>query len=259
MAGDQQAALIGQACFEPGMIKSTYGTGCFALMNIGETFKASQNRLLTTTAYRLNGQTTYALEGSIFTAGAAVQWLRDNLGLFADATDSEALAHSVPDNNHVYFVPAFTGLGAPYWEPHARAAITGLSRESTAAHITRAALEAQGYQSRDLIDAMKADCGKDWDIRTIRADGGLANNAFVCQFLADILGCDVEVPAVTETTAWGAAALAGLQCGLFGGLEDIARHWTAAKRYSPQMDETERQALYEGWNSAVNMLLKGIS
>jgi len=259
MAGDQHAALIGQACFKPGMVKSTYGTGCFVLMNIGSTFKTSQNRLLTTPAYRLNGEITYALEGSIFTAGAAIQWLRDNLGLFDDVAQSEALARSVPDNNQVYFVPAFTGLGAPYWEPEARAMITGLSRESTGAHITRAALEAQGYQSRDLMEAMKADSGATHTINLIRADGGLVANEFMCQFLADMLDRTVEIPAVTETTAWGAAVLAGLQCGVFSGLEVIAQSWAPARRYTSQIQNPERQALYKAWRTAVHSTLQGVN
>ncbi|SFQ11049.1 glycerol kinase [Nitrosomonas cryotolerans] len=253
MAGDQQAALIGQACFKEGMIKSTYGTGCFALMNIGTHFKRSQNRLLTTVGYRLNGQVTYVLEGSIFIAGAALQWLRDGLGLFTDATESEALALSVADNNGVYFVPAFTGLGAPYWQPAARGLITGLGRESTAAHLTRAALEAQGYQTRDLMDAMCRDSGVDPSF--IRIDGGLVANEFVCQFLADMLDKPIEIPQVTESTAWGAAALAGLQAGVFNGLSDIAGHWSAARRYAPQMDATQRAALYKGWKNAIQKVL----
>ncbi len=253
MAGDQQAALIGQACFEEGMIKSTYGTGCFALMNIGTHFKRSQNRLLTTIGYRLNGQVTYVLEGSIFIAGAALQWLRDGLGLFTNAAESEALALSVADNNGVYFVPAFTGLGAPYWQPAARGLITGLGRESTAAHLTRAALEAQGYQTRDLMDAMCRDSGVDPSF--IRIDGGLVANEFVCQFLADMLDKPIAIPQVTECTAWGAAALAGLQAGVFNGLSDIASHWSAARRYAPQMDATQRAALYEGWKNAIQKVL----
>ncbi|MEH6466154.1 MAG: glycerol kinase GlpK [Porticoccus sp.] len=252
MAGDQQAALIGQGCFKPGMVKSTYGTGCFALMNIGPECKQSQNRLLTTVAYRVNGQITYAIEGSIFTAGAAIQWLRDGLGLFDDAKESEVLATSVMDNNEVYFVPAFTGLGAPYWCPDARAMIMGLSRESTQAHIVRAALEAQAYQTLDLMGAMQADGGHTPDV--IRADGGLVANKFMCQFLADMLGISIEVPKVAETTAWGAAALAGVQVGVFSGVEDIARHWEADKCYRPQMDALQRDRLYAGWKKAVGML-----
>ena len=250
MAGDQQAALIGQACFEPGMVKSTYGTGCFALINAGRTFKASKNRLLTTPAYRLDGTMTYAIEGSIFVAGAAIQWLRDGLGLFKDAAESEALATSVPDNNGVYFVPAFTGLGAPYWEPNAKALITGLSRESTAAHITRAALEAQAYQTLDLMAAMEDDSGETPAV--IRADGGLVANAFMCQFLADMLDKPVELPKVTEATAWGAACLAGLHTGVFSDLEDISERWMVDKTYTPDMDSHERDRLFKGWQAAIN-------
>ena len=253
MAGDQQAALIGQGCFKPGMIKSTYGTGCFALMNIGGEFKQSQNRLLTTVAYRVNGEITYAVEGSIFVAGAAIQWLRDGLEVFSDAKESEALATSVEDNNEVYFVPAFTGLGAPYWQPDARAIITGMSRESTKAHIVRAALEAQAYQTLDLLGAMEKDGGFEADV--IRADGGLVANEFVCQFLADMTGRAVEVPKVAETTAWGAAVLAGIQSSVFSDLEDSAAQWSADRRYAPQMDEITREALYNGWKAAIDKLL----
>ncbi|MGH1398906.1 MAG: glycerol kinase GlpK [Alphaproteobacteria bacterium] len=253
MVGDQQAALIGQGCFERGMVKSTYGTGCFALMNVGEVFKPSQNRLLTTVGYRLGGQVTYAIEGSIFIAGAAVQWLRDNLGVIENAAQSEALARSVPDNNDVYFVPAFTGLGAPYWRPDARAMICGLSRESRKAHIARAALEAQGFQTRDLMDAMAKDSGFPVDV--IRADGGLVANGFMCQFLADMVGARIDVPRVHEATAWGAAALAGMQAGVFDGLGDIAALWDCEKAYQPEMQDDDRAALYEGWTRAVGMLL----
>ncbi len=249
MAGDQQAALIGQACFKTGMVKSTYGTGCFALMNIGDRFRVSQNRLLTTQAYRLNGQSTYAIEGSIFVAGAAVQWLRDGLRLFPRAGESEALAVSVPDTNGVYFVPAFTGLGAPYWNPHARAAVMGLTRETTAAHITRATLEAQAYQTLDLMTAMKADTGAAPEV--VRADGGLVANRFVCQFIADMLDTPLDIPEVTETTALGAAYLAGLQVGLYQGLDDIAARWQSARRHRPAMTAQTRESLYKGWQRAV--------
>lgn len=227
IAGDQQAALIGQGCLKPGMVKSTYGTGCFALMNIGPTFKRSENRLLTTVAYRINGEITYAIEGSIFVAGAAVQWLRDGLGLFDNAAESEALATSVPDSNEVYFVPAFTGLGAPYWRPDARASITGMSRDTAKAHIVRAALEAQAYQTLDLMSAMEKDGGHTADV--LRVDGGLAANEFVCQFLADMLQKPVEVPKVREATAWGAAALAGVQVGVFESLRRLVHNGGSRK------------------------------
>ncbi|MCB1532156.1 MAG: glycerol kinase GlpK [Alphaproteobacteria bacterium] len=252
IAGDQQAALIGQGCFEHGMVKSTYGTGCFALMNVGSDFKQSENRLLTTAGYRLDGKMTYALEGSIFIAGAAVQWLRDNMNFFDDAKESEALARSVDDHNGVYFVPAFTGLGAPYWNPEARGLIMGLGRESTKAHITRAALEAQAYQTKDLMAAMQADSGVKPAV--IRADGGLVGNEFVCQFLADMLDIPLERPQITEATAWGAACLAGLQVGVFSSLEDISARWKLDKRYEPSMDPQERETLYKGWSDAVNLI-----
>jgi len=253
MAGDQHAAVIGQACFDKGMVKSTYGTGCFALMNIGAEFKASQNRLLTTIAYQFDGKPVYAIEGAIFVAGAAVQWLRDNLGLIENSSETEAIAQSVDDTNEVYFVPAFTGLGAPYWEPNAKAAIMGLSRESNKAHIIRAALEAQGYQTLDLMDAFKGDSGA--AIEALRIDGGLAANEFVCQFLADMLGVRVDVPKITETTALGAAYLAGLSAGIYGGLEDITTNWQRIRSYEPNVSAEKRAALYAGWQAAVKKVL----
>lgn len=253
MAGDQQAAVIGQACFEPGMIKSTYGTGCFALINIGPEFKASANRLLTTVAYKINGELSYAIEGSIFVAGAAVQWLRDNVNFFENAAESESLALSVPDANGVYFVPAFTGLGAPHWDANARAAVFGLTRESTKAHITRAVLEAQAYQTRDLMGAMEKDGGQKPEI--IRVDGGLVANHFVCQFLADILDTPVEVPENAETTALGAAYLAGLGAGVFKDLGDISTKWKQARRYDPKIDQEKREALYQEWKDCVRRIL----
>lgn len=253
IAGDQHAAVIGQACFDPGMVKSTYGTGCFALMNIGPKFKKSKNKLLTTTAYRFNGETTYAIEGAIFVAGAAMQWLRDELEFFDDAAKSEALATSVDDNGSVYFVPAFTGLGAPHWKPDARGMIMGLGRETTKAHITRAALEAQAYQTLDLMAAFVKDGGHDPAI--IRADGGLVRNEFMCQFLSDMLDRPIEIPKTEETTALGAAYLAGLQAGLYDGLDDIAESWQVNRRYDPQMDAATRKTLYTGWRDAVGMIL----
>lgn len=254
VAGDQQAALIGQGCFKEGMVKSTYGTGCFALMNIGSKFKASKNRLLTTIAYRLGGKTTYAIEGSIFVAGAAIQWLRDGLGLFDKSSKSEALATAVEDSNEVYFVPAFTGMGAPYWRPDIKGAILGLSRESTKEHITRAALEAQGYQTLDLMAAMEADGGHAPEV--IRADGGLVANDFMCQFLSDMLQKPVEVPEIAESTAWGAACLAGLHVGIFKNLNEIGAAWKLQKRFNPKMDKEKRGRLYEGWSRAVQTLLQ---
>lgn len=253
MAGDQHAALIGQACFKDGMVKSTYGTGCFALMNIGTRFKTSQNGLLTTPAYSLNGEITYAIEGAIFIAGAAIQWLRDNLELFPDAADSETLATSVNDSNGVYFVPAFTGLGAPYWNPEAKAAILGLSRESNAAHITRAALEAQAFQTLDLMDAMSIDSGH--NIERVRADGGLVANGFMCQFLSDMLNRPVEIPKIAETTALGAAYLAGLQAGIYQDLDEISQKWALDRSYEPKMGDEERQDLYNGWKNSVQRIM----
>ncbi|MCB9982286.1 MAG: glycerol kinase GlpK [Rhodospirillales bacterium] len=254
MAGDQQAALIGQGCLKPGMMKSTYGTGCFALMHIGDAFKASHNRLLTTSAYRVDGRMSYAIEGSIFVAGAAVQWLRDGLGLIDNAGETEKLAQSVSDNNGVYFVPAFTGLGAPHWRPEARALISGLGRESAKAHVVRAALEAQAYQTLDLLGAMEDDSG--FEAEVLRIDGGLAANGFVCQFLADMTGRPVEVPQVAESTAWGAAMLAGVRAGIYRDLEEAAQGWRAARRYEPAMDSAPRTALYAGWKAALGMLLQ---
>jgi glycerol kinase len=209
--------------------------------------------LLGTIAYRLNGRTTYAIEGSIFVAGAAVQWLRDGMGLLGRAAESEALARSVRDNNEVYFVPAFTGLGAPYWNPDARAIITGLTRESTRAHIVRATLEAQGYQTLDLMQAMEKDSGH--RILVLRADGGLMSNRFAAQHVADMVRCRVDVPRVYETTAWGAACLAGLQVGVFKDLNDITRRWRAHKKYGPVMKPAQRGVLYEGWQRAVRQAL----
>lgn len=253
VAGDQHAAVVGQACFEEGMIKSTYGTGCFALVNMGKEFVASKNRLLTTPAYRLNGEVTFALEGAIFIAGAAIQWLRDNLKIVDQAADTEHLARSVDENNGVYFVPAFTGLGAPHWRPDVHAAIFGLTRESSFAHIARAALEAQAYQSYDLFTAMASDIGR--EVETIRADGGLVANAFMCQFLSDILNTPVEIPKVTETTALGAAYLAGLQVGVYRDLDEIAKLWEVNRQYKPGMTLATRDHLISGWREAIERLL----
>lgn len=249
VAGDQQAALIGQACFTPGMIKSTYGTGCFALMNIGEDFKISQNRLLTTIGYKIADLTHYALEGSIFSAGSTIQWLRDNLGLFEDAADTEALALSVPDSNKVIFIPAFTGMGAPYWKADAMASITGISRETNKAHITRAALEAQAFQTKDLFDAMVKDSGQSFE--SLRIDGGMVHNKFFCQFLADMLRCDVQVTKNAEATAQGAAYLAGLSCGLLADFDAISAKWHAAAMYKPEMPKAQQEEHYNRWLEAV--------
>jgi len=249
IAGDQQAALVGQAGFGPGMIKSTYGTGCFVVLNTGEQAVSSKNRLLTTLAYRLKGKPTYAIEGSIFVAGAAVQWLRDGLKLIAAAGDSQALAASIEGNHGVYLVPAFTGLGAPYWDPEARGAILGLTRDTGIAEIVRSALEAVCYQTRDLMAAMQADGST--KLRALRVDGGMARNDWVMQFLADILDLPVERPVVTETTALGAAYLAGLQAGLFKSVEDIATRWQRDRLFEPRMKADQREALYAGWRAAV--------
>ncbi|MEM9469374.1 MAG: glycerol kinase GlpK [Pseudomonadota bacterium] len=253
MAGDQQAATIGQACFQKGMVKSTYGTGCFALMNIGDKFVQSKNKLLTTIAYQFDGKPTYALEGAIFVAGAAIQWLRDNLEFFDDAAKSEELALSVSDNNDVYFIPAFTGLGAPYWNPNARAAITGLTRESTKAHITRAALEAQAFQTADLLEAFEKDSG--FKINKLRVDGGLVANQFMCQFLADIMDAEVDVPNVIETTALGAAYLAGMHVGVFSSLDDISNAWNRQQHYRPQMESEQRQKYLDRWHQEIDRIL----
>ncbi|MBB4284553.1 glycerol kinase GlpK [Roseospira goensis] len=253
MAGDQHAAVVGQCCFEPGMIKSTYGTGAFALLNIGDTFVESRNRLLTTIGYRLGGRTTYAMEGAIFVAGAAVQWLRDGLGIIATAAESEALAREVPDTAGCYMVPAFTGLGAPYWDAEARGALIGLTRDTQRAHIARAALEAQGYQTRDLMEAMTADSGT--APVSLRVDGGLVANDWACQFLADILDIDVERPTVIETTALGAAYLAGLQVGLYDGLDDLTHRWRRDRLFAPAMAAGDRERLYAGWTAAVRRVM----
>ncbi len=253
MAGDQQAALIGQACFKPGMVKSTYGTGCFALMNIGGEFKPSQNKMLTTVAYRLNGEINYAIEGSIFVAGAAIQWLRDGLGIIKSSNETEAIAKSVPDNGGVYMVPAFTGLGAPYWNPHARASISGLTRGATSAHLVRAALEAQAYQTEDLMRAMAEDAG--YPMTEIRVDGGMVKNSWVCQFLADMTSTPVLRPTVTETTALGAAYLAGLQVGMFPSIDYITESWECERRFTPTMMSEDREKLYDGWQQAVKQVL----
>lgn len=253
MAGDQQAALVGQACFKPGMVKSTYGTGCFALVNIGNTFRASQNKMLTTVGYRLGGKVTYAIEGSIFVSGAAIQWLRDGIGIIQSAAETEVLAQSVPDNGGVYMVPGFTGLGAPHWNPHARGALLGLTRGTTTAHIVRAALEAQAYQTQDLMQAMVEDSG--YKIPEIRVDGGMVKNNWVCQFLADMTGTPVLRPAIVETTALGVAYLAGLHMKVFSSTDDIQKDWRCETRFTPKMPETERQKLYAGWQHAVQQVL----
>ncbi|WP_309662246.1 FGGY-family carbohydrate kinase, partial [Sphingomonas sp.] len=254
MAGDQQAALFGQACFDPGMAKATFGTGAFMLLNTGEEAVTSQHRLLTTPAYRRNGRTTYALEGSIFIAGAAVKWLRDGLGIVAQASDTDKLAARVADNHGVYLVPAFVGLGAPHWDPDARGAIFGLTLDTGAAHLARAALEAVAYQTDDLVKAMAADGAA--DPAAIRADGGMAANAWFCQFLADIVEVPVERPANLETTALGAAFHAGLATGVWPNLGALACTWVPAERFEPKMAPGLRHDLLAGWERVVDRTLE---
>ena len=248
IAGDQQAATVGQACFAPGMIKSTYGTGCFALVNTGGWPVVSKNRLLTTLAYRLEGRPTYAIEGAIFIAGAAIQWLRDGLGLIRDARESEALARAADPARRVYLVPAFTGLGAPYWDAEARGALFGLTRDAGRAEIVRAALDACCFQTRDLLDAMRADGA---DPKSLRVDGGMVANDWLMQRLADLLGLPVERPRHIETTVRGAAALAGLAAGLYSSLDAIAAQWSLDRAFEPRISRDEREALYAGWQDAV--------
>jgi len=249
IAGDQQAALIGQCCFEPGMTKSTYGTGCFVIMNTGEKPVESSNRLLTTVGYRLNGKVSYGLEGSIFVAGAAVQWLRDGIKLISDASETEAIATSHPSSNGVYLVPAFTGLGAPYWDPGARGGILGLTRDSSIEDIVTATLLSVCYQTRDLLEAM----AKDGVMPTIlRVDGGMVANSWVAQGLADLVRIPVDRPEVTETTALGVAYLAGLQVGIYDSLEEISSQWRSERAFQPQMAQNESNLLYQGWQEAVS-------
>ncbi|AOE86924.1 glycerol kinase GlpK [Pseudomonas sp. TCU-HL1] len=255
MAGDQQAALIGQACFQPGMVKSTYGTGCFMIQNTGDQPVVSRNRLLTTVGYRLNGKVSYAVEGSIFVAGAAVQWLRDGIKLISHARDTEALAEQTGDACGVYLVPAFTGLGAPYWDPRARGAIFGLTRDTGIKEIVTAGLQSVCYQTRDLLEAMAQDGAA--APSALRVDGGMVENNWVMQFLSDILGVPVERPEVTETTALGVAYLAGLQVGLYRDLDEVASHWHRQQRFVPRMAEGHRQKLYDGWLDAVQRVRSG--
>lgn len=248
VAGDQQSALIGQACFEPGMIKSTYGTGCFMVLNTGDKALESNNKLLTTVSYRLDGKTTYALEGSIFVAGAAVQWLRDGIGIIESAQQTEVMAASLDSNNGIYLVPAFTGLGAPHWDPDARGAIFGITRDTGPAELVRATLESVCYQTSDLLDAKRRD---GIEPRRLRVDGGMVQNNWLCGFLADILGISVERPVETETTALGAAYLAGLQAGLFESVEAIAEKWQSDQSFEPRMAEADRKLLLADWHEAV--------
>ncbi|HEX6543629.1 MAG TPA: glycerol kinase GlpK [Ktedonobacterales bacterium] len=248
-AGDQQAATFGQACFTPGMAKNTYGTGSFLLLNTGEKPVPSENGLLTTIGWGLGGKITYCLEGSIFITGAAVQWLRDGLGLISGAAETEALAESIADTGGVYVVPAFVGMGAPHWDPYARGAIIGLTRGSGRAEIVRAALEAAAYQTRDVAHAMETDSGI--TLRELRVDGGMVANNWLMQFLADILNVPVQRPVVAETTALGAAYLAGLAVGFWSNLDDISRNWAMDREFTPIMAAETRARLYRGWQRAI--------
>ncbi len=250
VAGDQQAATFGQACFASGMAKQTYGTGSFMLMNIGEMPVTSNSGLLTTIAWSINGFVTYALEGSIFVTGAAVQWLRDGLGIISNASESEALAASIESTGGVYLVPAFAGLGAPYWDPYARGTIVGLTRGSGRAEIVRATLESVAYQTRDVLEIMQNDTGI--DLKELRVDGGMVANEFLMQFQADIIGKPVERPLVSETTALGAAYLAGLAVGFWNSQQEIAHNWQLDRRYEPTMTSDGRESLYRDWKRAVD-------
>jgi glycerol kinase len=255
VAGDQQAATVGQACFAPGMMKSTYGTGCFALLNTGPDMVASKNRLLTTIAYQLGGKPTYALEGSIFIAGAVVQWLRDGLKIIRSASETQPLAEAADPSQKVILVPAFTGLGAPYWRPDCRGAIFGLTRNSGPAELARAALESVGFQTRDLLEAMRAD----WTAAAegvLRVDGGMSASDWAMQFLSDIIGAEVDRPQVLETTALGAAWLAGMQAGLCPGPEEFARSWALDRRFLPAMPAAERAEAYGRWQRAVQATMQ---
>ena len=249
IAGDQQAALFGQACFEQGMVKNTYGTGCFMLMNTGETAVKSEHGLLTTIAWGLDGKVTYALEGSIFVAGSAIQWLRDGLRMFRKAEESEAYAARVTSSEGVYVVPAFVGLGTPYWDSDVRGAVFGLTRGTEKEHFIRATLESLAYQTRDVLSAMEAD--SNIPLHTLRVDGGAVKNNFLMQFQSDILNVPVDRPVVNETTALGAAYLAGLAVGYWDSLEDISNYWNLDNKFEPVMDEKEREDLYAGWGKAV--------
>ncbi|MBW9117222.1 glycerol kinase GlpK [Rhizobium cauense] len=257
VAGDQQAATIGNACFKPGMMKSTYGTGCFALLNTGQDCVTSSNRMITTIAYRLGGTTTYALEGSIFIAGAAVQWLRDGLGLISQASESGTLATRADPNQQVYVVPAFTGLGAPYWDPEARGAIFGLTRNSGPAELAHAVLESVAYQTLDLLIAMRKDWGGHHLETVLRVDGGMASSDWTMQRLADVVGNPVDRSAVVETTALGAAWLAGSRAGVWPDKENFGRAWACSQRFQPSMKEAERQTKIAGWRNAVSRTLSG--
>lgn len=249
-AGDQQAALFGQTCFLPGEGKNTYGTGCFLLMNTGETPVFSNNGLVTTIAWGIDGKVEYALEGSVFVCGAAIQWLRDELDILEKAPDSEKMALSVPDSNGVYVVPAFVGLGAPYWDPYARGAVLGITRGANKNHLVRATLESMAYQTKDLLDAMSEDMGK--SIKSLKVDGGACANNFLMQFQSDILGCGVKRPQCIETTSLGAAYLAGLATGYWENKEDVLENWQVDRIFEPDMNEEKKGELLSGWKKAVN-------
>ena len=255
VAGDQQAATIGQACFGAGMLKSTYGTGCFALLNTGDTLVRSQSRLLGTIAYQFDGKPTYALEGSIFIAGAVVQWLRDGLKMIREASETQPLAESADSTQELYMVPAFTGLGAPYWDAEARGAIYGITRNSGPAEFARAALESVGFQTRDLLEAMKSDWQDAYDKGVLRVDGGMSASDWSMQFLSDIIGAPVDRPKVLETTALGAAWLAGMKAGVYPDQAGFASEWALDRRFEPQMDEATRARRYAGWKDAVKRTL----
>jgi glycerol kinase len=252
-AGDQQAAMFGQACFEAGSAKNTYGTGCFMLLNTGSKPVPSEKGLLTTVAWKIGSQTTYALEGSVFVAGAAVQWLRDGLKAINSSPDVEQLMAQVPDTDGVYLVPAFVGLGAPYWDPRARGVIVGLTRNTNVAHVARAAVDAMAYQTRDVLEAMQAESRL--PLTTLKVDGGAAANAMLLQFQADLLNVTVRRPVVAETTALGAAYLAGLAVGYWNGLDDVRTNWALDREFRPSMDVAQREKLYAGWKKAVHRSL----
>ncbi len=256
VAGDQQAASIGQACFEKGMIKSTYGTGCFVLLNTGKHIIKSKNKLLSTIAYRLDGKTTYALEGSIFIAGAVVQWLRDGLKIIKDAKDTQELAKNANENERVYLVPAFTGLGSPYWDSECRGAMYGLTRNTNTNDIARAALESVAYQTKDLLDAMENDC-KEFDIShsVLRVDGGMSASSWTMQFLSDILNLRIDRPEILETTAIGVAYLAGMKNKFYPNQDEFAKNWNLDTTFSPDMNDETRVKLYEGWSDAISRTL----
>ena len=254
VAGDQQAATVGNACFDSGMMKSTYGTGCFALLNTGAKPVASSNRLLTTIAYQLEGEPTYALEGSIFVAGAVVQWLRDGIAMISEASETQGLAEVADDAQDVYLVPAFVGLGAPYWDSECRGAMFGLTRGTGRAEIARAALQSVGFQTRDLLEAMRGDWGADAET-ILRVDGGMTASDWTMQFLADILGAPVDRPVFAETTALGAAWLAGMKAGLYPDAAGFAKNWALDRRFSPAMASVERDRRFSGWQDAVSRTL----